>query len=109
MATTNRHHSVYIIELDPAVLEKKKFRDANPNHDPKKPCLYVGMTGKTPDERFEQHKAGIKANRYVKEHGKWLRRKMYKEYNPMTYEEACRKEVELAGELRRKGYAVWQN
>ena len=109
VATNERHYSVYIIQLDPTVLEKKKFREANPNHNPKRPCLYVGMTGKTPDERFQQHKAGIKANRYVKEYGKWLRRKMYKEFNPMTYEEAVAKEIDLAEELRRKGYAVWQN
>ena|SRR2546422_2119784 len=42
-------HRIYVIELDPAVLEHAKFRAANPNHDPRKPPLYVGMTGLDPE------------------------------------------------------------
>lgn len=30
-----------------------------------KPCVYVGMMGTSPDERFDEHKAGIKTNKYV--------------------------------------------
>ncbi len=33
---------------------------------------------------------------------------MYEQYPAMTWEEAEAKEQELAEELRRKGYAVWQ-
>src|SRR5207244_4897890 len=50
-----RHH-VYVIEPDPAALTHAKFRAANPNHDPRKPPLYVGMTGLDPETRFERHK-----------------------------------------------------
>ncbi len=50
-----RHH-VYVIELDPAVLEHARFRAANPDHDPRKPSLYVGMTGLDPETRFERHR-----------------------------------------------------
>lgn len=102
-------HYVYVIELDKAVLGRRKFIEANPDHDPEKPCLYVGMTGRTPDERFRQHKEGYKASKYVREYGKHLRRRLYEKYNPMTHEDAARKEIELANELRRKGYAVWQH
>ena len=105
----DRRFHVYVIELDRAVLNNRKFAKANPDHDPEKACLYVGMTGKSPDERFAQHKAGYRASRYPREFGRWLRRRLYERFNPMTYEEACAKEVELAEDLRRRGFAVWQN
>lgn len=104
-----RTFSVYVVELDKEVLSIPKFVKANPDHDPEKACFYVGMTGLDPEERFKNHKSGHKANRYVKKHGLWLRKKMFKKYNPMTREEAERKEAELAEELRRKGHAVWQH
>jgi hypothetical protein len=51
-------HSVYVVGLDIAILEETNFVKANPNHVPGKPCFYVGMTGKSPVERFKQHKSG---------------------------------------------------
>jgi len=101
-------YSVYVIELKPDVLEDKKFREANPDHDPAKACLYVGMTGLDPKERFENHKRGHRGNKYVKKHWLYLRPRLFQKYNPMTRAEAETKEVELAEELRAKGYAVWQ-
>ena len=106
---SEKHYNVYVIALDKEVLKEKKFVEANPNHDPEKVCFYVGMTGLTPDERFENHKKGIKANKYVQKYGQWLRRRKYERFNPMTYEEAQAKEKELAEWFRRKGHAVWQN
>ena len=38
-------HSVYEIELDPAIYNSRRFRKANPDHDLTKPCVYVGCTG----------------------------------------------------------------
>src|SRR3989442_3341775 len=64
-----RHH-VYVIELDPAVRNHAKFRAANPGHDPRKPPLYVGMTGLDPATRFERHKYGVKDNHYVRRCGR---------------------------------------
>ena len=58
---TELHHNVYVVLLDPAVGKIRKVRAENPKCDPKKPCVYVGMTGLTPAERFANHKAGIKA------------------------------------------------
>jgi predicted GIY-YIG superfamily endonuclease len=107
-----RHCSVYVVELDPRVARKKRFLTQNPHVDPADPalrCFYVGMTGRTPEERFAQHQAGIKACTFVRDHGLWLRRRMYQRFNPMTWEEAGRREVELARDLRRRGFAVWQN
>lgn len=101
-------HNVYVVELDPAVLEDKRFRAENLECDEEKACFYVGMTGLTPEERFENHKADHKANKYVRDHGRYLRRRLYSKYNPMSYEDAVRMEVELAQKLRAKGRAVWQ-
>lgn len=102
-------HNVYVVRLDEAVLEQKDFRDANPQHDPSKPCVYVGMTGLEPDERFRNHKAGRKASRKVKRFGRYLMRRQFERFNPMSFEEACTIECQLADRLRKKGFAVWQN
>ena len=103
-----KSHNVYVVRLDDAVLTDKKFREANPQYKNGKPCVYVGMTGLTPDERFQKHKQNHKANRFVREHGKYLMRSKFEHLNPMTYEKAQRVEVTLAEELRKRGYAVWQ-
>lgn len=58
--------------------------------------------------RFDKHKAGIQANRFVTGHGVRLLPKLYEVYNPMPYEAAREMEVELAISLREKGYGVWQ-
>ena len=102
------HHNVYVIELSPDVLYEPKFAVANPDHDPTKPCLYVGMTGLTPEERFRNHKNGIKANRYVRRYGLHLRPDLYAYANPMPFRAAEEMERELAEGLREEGYAVWQ-
>jgi len=54
--------NLYVVELDPKVFEKEeRFVEANPHWIPGKPCVYVGMTGITPEERLQQHKNGYKA------------------------------------------------
>ena len=103
----DRHH-VYVIELAADVLQHHKFRAANPHRNSAKCCLYVGMTGLTPDIRFERHKAGVKDNSYVRLYGLKLRPDLYAELNPLPYKEAQRMEKVLARELRNDGYAVWQ-
>ena len=101
-------HSVYVVELDDKVLNHKAFREANRGYDPTKPCLYVGCTGLRVEDRYANHKRGYKANRYVQEYGLRLRPDFYAFFNPMPYPAARTMEVELAEELRAKGYAVWQ-
>ena len=101
-------HSVYVIELDGRVLNHARFRAANPNRDITKPCVYVGCTGLSPEQRFEKHKAGIRANTYVQRYGVRLLPKLYAYANPMPYDAARDMEVELAIALQAEGYAVWQ-
>ncbi|MES1982253.1 MAG: hypothetical protein V4443_07240 [Pseudomonadota bacterium] len=102
------HYSVYVIELSREVLKERRFLRCNPDHDQSKPCVYVGMTGHSPDERFDKHKAGIKSNKYVRMYGLRLMPELFEWYNPMPYEAAREMEVELAIALQEEGYAVWQ-
>jgi predicted GIY-YIG superfamily endonuclease len=104
-----KHYSVYVIELSKEVLKHRKFVKCNPGHDGLKPCVYVGMTGLDPEERFANHKRGYKANRYAKAYGVRLLKELFEHVNPMIEEQAKITETELAQGLRDEGYAVWQN
>jgi hypothetical protein len=102
------HHSVYVIELAYDVIYEARFKKANPDYVRGKPCVYVGMTGLSVDLRFDKHKAGIQANKFVQEYGLRLLPELYAMYNPMPYRGAAEMEVELAIALREAGYGVWQ-
>jgi hypothetical protein len=101
-------YNVYVVELADRVWNEARFRKANPDHQLGKPFVYVGMTGLDPDLRFDRHKAGIQANRYVHDFGLRLLPRLYEVYNPMPYDAAREMEVELAIGLREAGYGVWQ-
>jgi hypothetical protein len=112
-------YQVYVVELSKRVFtENVKFRAANPQFNGVLQCLYVGMTSKSPAERFTQHKTGyvnkkgqkLSAN-IVQKYGTYLRPSLYEHINltSMTRQEALLMEEKLALDLRRKGYAVWFN
>ena len=105
---TIRRFRVYVIRLDSSVLKSAKFRSENPDHVIAMDCYYVGMTAKTAEKRFAQHKAGYKACRFVTRHGLELMPERFSHVHPKTFEEAQRFERRLARRLRRKGHAVWQ-
>ena len=102
------HYHVYVVELDDRVWNVARFRRANPDHVLGKPFVYVGMTGLDPDIRFDKHKAGIQANRFVQQWGVRLLPALYERHNPMSYDAARTMEVELGIALRHAGYGVWQ-
>jgi hypothetical protein len=102
------HHHVYVVELADQVWNEARFRHANPDYRLGMPFVYVGMTGLDPDLRFDRHKAGIQANRYVLDYGLRLLPSLYAVYNPMPCRAAREMEVELAIALREAGYGVWQ-
>ena len=102
------HHHVYVVALDDRVWNSARFRRANPDWRLGMPFVYVGMTGLDPDLRFDKHKAGIQANRFVMLYGLHLLPALYERYNPMTYKDAQAMEVELGIHLRAHGYGVWQ-
>ena len=60
-------------------------RRCNPNRDPAKPCVYVGMTGLPVEHRFENHKNGYKSTWTVKKYGIRLKPELYKHLNPMPW------------------------
>jgi predicted GIY-YIG superfamily endonuclease len=112
-------YQVYVVELAKKVFtENAKFRTANPQFNGVLECLYVGMTSKTPKERFTQHKTGyvnkkghkLSAN-IVQQYGSYLRPSLYDHINlkAMTRQQALIMEERLALDLRRQGYAVWFN
>ena len=102
------HHHVYVVELSKDVLLELRFRKNNPGYIDGKPCVYVGMTGLDPDVRFDKHKAGIQANRFVTQYGLRLLPDLYEGFNPMPYEEAVDREIEIGIDLRSAGFGVWQ-
>jgi hypothetical protein len=100
------HHYVYVVLLDPKVVESAKVLAENPARDPAKPCVYVGMSGLKPEERFANHKAGHKASTLVRRFGIRLLPELYKYLNPMPFEAATEMEQDLADDLRAQGYTV---
>ncbi|MFC1968521.1 ribose-5-phosphate isomerase [Chloroflexota bacterium] len=107
---------VYVIDLDRAFAKTPKAIQANPNARNNKPCIYVGSSQRTPEERFHQHINGARNtkgplySRIVKRYGIQLAPSLYEKYNPMmTRKEAEIKEKELTEKYRRKGYTVWSN
>ena len=100
------HHSVYVVLLDSAAGKLRKVRAANPGRVPGKPCVYVGMTGLTPEERFNNHKQGIKDAWVVQRYGVRLMPELYAHLNPMPFEAATQMEKDLAEQLRRAGTAL---
>lgn len=100
------HHNVYVVLLDPAAGRLKKVRAENPNRVATLPCVYVGMTGLEPEERFQNHKQGLKAAWVVKRYGVRLMPELYVHLNPMPFEAAAQMEMDLAEDLRKAGYTV---
>jgi predicted GIY-YIG superfamily endonuclease len=88
------HHSVYVVYL------------RNPKGDGRA-GYYVGMTGLTPEERFANHKAGIKAAGVVRRFGVRLVPRLYAHLNPMPFKQAAAMEVALADALRKRGFQVF--
>lgn len=103
-------NNVYVVRLRREVFSKRKFRRANPDYAGNGLCLYVGMTGLTPEKRLQKHKAGgMVASYWVEQYGQGLIPRFYQELNPMSRETAKEVEESLAEYLRGQGHATWQN
>ena len=94
MKARGEHHHVYVVYL------------RNPRGDGKA-GYYVGMTGLTPERRFENHKRGYKSASIVTRCGERLVPTLYAHLNPMTFKDAAKMEKQLAEELRAKGFQVF--
>lgn len=75
-------------------------------YDPRRDCrwgLYVGETSRDPDLRFDQHKTGYKASRFVNRFGVRLLPDLVQHLNPLMRWEAKELEAALAEEFERAG------
>ncbi len=98
-APLTRNYYVYVIELGDAAASRV---------DPRKPCVYVGQTGKSPGDRFAEHLRGYRASRWVRNFGVRLSPDLYDRYNPLaSREQAVRMERRLAKRLRNRGFTVF--
>jgi predicted GIY-YIG superfamily endonuclease len=102
------HHTVYAIELDPIVWRNRAFRERNPG-GAASGCLYIGVTGLSPEQRFERHREGTQSGRYVRAHGVRLRLDLVEGFSRLPFRIAACMEPKLAAWLRAQGFAVWQN
>ncbi|HSU52971.1 MAG TPA: hypothetical protein VLT36_02790 [Candidatus Dormibacteraeota bacterium] len=100
------HHNVYVVLLSDQAARNRKLVALNPKRKSSKPCVYVGMTGLRPEERFANHKNGIKAARLVQKYGLRLMPELYAHLNPMPFEAAAQMEKDLTEDLRVQGYTV---
>jgi hypothetical protein len=105
-AAEKYHHSVYVILLDDVVRKSRLATRLNPNRNPAKPAVYVGMTGLPVDHRFENHRNGYKSARVVQRYGVSLMPELYQHLNPMPFEAAAQMEKDLTEDLRAEGYTV---
>ena len=53
--------SVYVVLLNPEVVNTPQIKRRNPKGDPLKPCVYVELTGLRVDRYFDYR--GVKSNR----------------------------------------------
>src|SRR5689334_8177891 len=88
------HHHVYVVYL------------RNPEGDGRA-GYYVGMTGLTPEQRFDNHRNGVKAARVVRKYGERLVPKLYAHLRPLPYANAKAMEVHPGDRLRKRGYLVY--
>jgi hypothetical protein len=72
-----------VILLDPAVLRHPSILRLNPNRNPAKPCVCVGMTRLLVEQRFENRKNGQKSAWVVRKYGLRLMPELYAFLNPM--------------------------
>jgi len=100
--------NLYVITLDPEVLWRREFRQANLSYIDGMPCVYVGMTIHVPGDRFQQHKLGYRSSKYPRKFGIELTLELMDGFDASVWPLAER-EAALADWLRQQGIAVWQN
>ena len=107
----SRRYRLYVVQLRKSVLRSRGFKQANPRYVTGKPCVYVGSTAKTPEQRLDVHmtdrtKGSSKVRRYGTGLLEWAYRDLSVFYTREGVEEA---EAKYAEELRKRGWGVWQN
>ena len=94
---SNETYTIYIINL---------VDDSEPDPSPGK-WVYVGETSKTPEERFDEHKNGIRDNKAARDHGRDLNYDLMKRIPQVRFKQDSKWLEAHAGEkLRDCGYKV---
>src|SRR3954463_8202956 len=106
LAEPEFHHNIYVVLLSKAALKDLSILRRNPDRDPAKPPVYVGMTGLPVDHRFENHRNGYKSSRVVEKYGVRLLPDLFEHLNPMPFDAAAQMEKDLTEDLRAEGYTV---
>lgn len=104
-----KDRSVYVIRLDQSAAVSPPATKKSPKRDPLLPCYYVGETGKTPEERFRDHKRGHKSNKQAREYGIGLAMEVVPAefHKKLTRRDALKVEADLAEQLRSEGCTVF--
>jgi hypothetical protein len=64
-----KNNRVYAIQLNDGIKENQSFLKHNPNIDMNKPAFYIGQTSKNRKERYDEHKKGVRSNRFARNFG----------------------------------------
>ena len=100
-------YSVYVVLLNPEVLNIPQVRRRNPKRNPLKPCVYVGLSGLRVDRCFDfQMVDAIPDTWPSRKYGIRLMPELYEHLHAMPYEEAVHMAAKLAADLRAEGYPV---
>ena len=96
-ARTDEVYTIYIINL---------VDESGSDPAPRK-WVYVGETSKTPEERFDEHKNGIRDNKAAREHGRDLNYDLMKDIPQVRFKQDSKwLEAQTGEELRSRGYVV---
>ena len=96
-ARTNVVYTIYIVNL---------VDDSAPDPSLGK-WVYVGETSKTPEERFDEHKNGIRDNKAAREHGRDLNYDLMKDIPQVRFKQDSKwLEAQTGEEVRSRGYVV---
>ena len=96
-ARTNVVYTIYIVNL---------VDDSAPDPSLGK-WVYVGETSKTPEERFDEHKNGIRANKDAREHGRDLNYDLMKRIPQVRFKQDSKwLEADTGEKMRSRGYVV---
>jgi hypothetical protein len=99
-------YSIYVVLLDDYVGTLPQMRRRNPNRNPSKPCVYVGLTPLRVDRRFDFRRATPEHEWRLHKFGVRLMPELYDFLHPMTCKGALQTAKKLADDLRAKGFGV---
>lgn len=100
-------YRLYVVALEPEVMDTRKFAQKNPGYRPGQPCYFVDVTELAVDLRFDQHMHGIRDNAFVRMYGVALRPDFTVDFPPSPFTVAVEQQATIARSLREEGCGVW--